>query len=147
MNWLAFIFALEAGIVPQNSFVMYQRQAEVFLFEGHYYYPVEVTRENIAPILYTDLRAGVELWDFLFAEGSIRVQMTPNGITNFDPQSLFYDFRAGARYKGLELFWHHACRHPQMTYAYRYQSISGWEGAYSEIGVRVEVKVKPWRKK
>lgn len=141
MTWLAFIFALEMGVVPQNSFVMYQREAQVFEYQDHYYYPISVSYTDTGPIFYTDLQAEVELFGFLFGGGGMRVQMVQDGAWNFDPQATFYEFRAGARWNGIEVFWHHCCRHPQMTYAYRYQMISGWEGAYTELGIRFKGRV------
>jgi len=143
MNWLAFIFALEAGIVPQNGFVMYQREAQVFYYEGSYYYPMDVALEDSGPIFYTDLQAEVELFGFAFAGGGVRVQMQQDGDWNFAPEALFYEFRAGLRWKGIELHYLHACRHPQMLYAFYYQPVAGWEGAYDEIGIKISGRWSP----
>jgi hypothetical protein len=137
MNILVFIFALEAGIVPHDSFLMYERQAQVYEYNGGYYYPTKVSFTDNGPIFYTDLQAEVELLGFIFFGGGIRVQMQQAGAWNFDPNALFYEFRAGLRWKGIELHVLRACRHPQMTYAFNYQAVSGWEGAYLEIGVKV----------
>lgn len=43
--------------------------------------------------------------------------------------------------KGLELYYLHACRHPQMANAYMYNVISGWDSAYDEIGIKFSGKV------
>jgi hypothetical protein len=134
MTWLAFVFALEAGIIPQNSFVMYQYQ---MLPE----YKMNEQR-NSGPIYFTDLQAELIFFEplSLFVGGRVRFQMSPFFGT-FNPESIFYEFITGIRYKGIELYYLHACQHPQMTSYWQYKVLAGWEGAYDEIGIKFSGKI------
>jgi len=148
MNILAFIFAMEVGLVPSGGFLMYERQPQVFEYDGNYYYPVNVQQVQLNPTAYMDLSAEVELLEFLFIGGGVRVPVEwQGGNGSFNPLATYYDFRAGMRWKGVRLMYRHACYHPQMTYAYDYIASSGWEGAYDELSLRFEGKVPLWESK
>ena len=140
MNWLVFLFALEVGIIPQGNFVMYDRQPEVFYYEGHYYYPVSVEANQLACSFYADLAVEFQIVEIFYVGGSVRIPMDWAG-GSFSPHATYYDFQAGARFGPVDVFWHHACRHPQMTYMYDYTTLKGWEGAYDELGIKVEGRI------
>jgi len=130
MTWLAFAFAFQIGVIPQNSFTMYQ-------YEVKPEYVAEWWSNNSGAIYFTDLQAELIFLDVLFFGGGARFQMHPWN----NPQSIFYNFDMGLRYKGIELYYYHSCRHPQMCNAWMYDVISGWEGAYDEIGIKFSGKV------
>lgn len=139
MNWLALAFALELGIVPSGNFMMYEREPQVFEYDGEYYYPVSVQQVDIAPIVYTQLDAEVMLFGFLFAGGGVRVQTRYHeDAWSFAPQATFYEFTGGAVFGPVRLQYRHCCFHPQMTYMYNYRPAGGWEGSYDEISLRLE---------
>ena len=135
MNWLDFLFAFEIGFIPQGNFVMYDRQPEVFYYEGYYYYPVEVQQISLAQTIYTDLSVEFQFIEIFYIGGSVRIPMIWAG-NSFSPHATYYDFQAGARVGPVDIFWNHACRHPQMTYAFNYTTDLGWEGSYDELGIR-----------
>lgn len=137
MSWLMFAFALELGIVPSSSFTMYEREPEVFEYDGYYYYPVSVEQEQFGPIVYTELDAELTAWDLFFVGGGVRVQTRyDEGSWSFDPQSTFYEFVGGLEYKSVRFQYRHCCMHPQMTSLYAYRPSEGWEGSYDEISLR-----------
>lgn len=135
MTWLAFAFALQVGMIPQGSFTM-------IYYDLKPAYDVQFAQNTSAAIYFTDLRAELIFFEpfSLFMGGETRIQMGP-WPGGFNPQSIFYQFNAGIRYKGLELYYLHACRHPQMANAYMYNVISGWDSAYDEIGIKFSGKV------
>lgn len=95
MNWLVVIFAIEAGLVPNNAWWLYEQE------ELHE-----------APGYYTTIEAEAEIGETLFVGGSIRTDMTTNNHRNFNPHWVTYDFTVGARWQFLEVGWRHRCSHP-----------------------------------
>jgi len=137
MTWLALAFALELGFVPQGGFMAFEREPQVFEYEGSYYYPVSVGTVQLPPMFYADLQAEVILFGWMFAGGGVKVPIAWNGETwTFSPSATYYDFRAGVRFKGVEMFWRHRCNHPQWTYMYAYLPSEWKEGAFDEIAIR-----------
>ena len=124
MSWLLFIFALEIGIIPSGTFMMYEM-------------PAEIVHDQSA---YIQMEAELLFFDLLFVGGSIRtyVWKDEEGIS-FWPWRDGYLFNAGIRYKFVELGFRHYCTHPVIPYAYPVQM--NWEGAYEEIYLRFEGKL------
>jgi len=125
MNWLFFIFALEAGFFPNASFVMYEMPVEEVFDLG----------------MYVQIEAEVLFFDLFFVGGSIRtyVWKKEEGIS-FWPWRDGFMFNAGLRYKILELGFRHYCTHPVIPYQYPAQM--NWEGAYEEIYFRIEGRIQ-----
>ena len=140
MNWLVFLFAFEIGLIPNSNFIMYDRQPEVFQYEGYYYYPLEVQEISLVPTIYTDLSVEFLLLDIFYIGGGVRIPMTWAG-DSFSPHATYYDFQTGVRLGPVDVFWHHACRHPQMLYSYDYTTDVGWEGAYDELGISIKGQI------
>jgi hypothetical protein len=141
MTWLALAFALEVGFLPHGSFMSFEREPEVFEYDGSYYYPISVEQAVLPPIVYTDLSAEVILWGWLFAGGNVKIPMAWDGQTwGFLPRATYYDFRAGVRLGIAELFWRHRCMHPQFAYMYNFLPSEWQEGAFDEIGLRFSAK-------
>ena len=137
MNWLVFLFVFECGIIPRGDFLMYDRQPEVFYYEGHYYYPVSLTDIDLAPTFYVDLSVEFQFIDIFYIGGGVRIPMFFTG-KSFDPNATYYDFQVGMRLGAFDFFWFHSCIHPQKTLAYYYTTDIGWESAYDALGIKVE---------
>ena len=137
MNWLALAFALELGLVPSGSFMMYEREPQVFEYDGWYYYPVSVQAVDIAPIVYTQLDARLWAFGIFYAGGGVRIQTRYHEeVWSFEPQATFYEFVGGLRYGKVQVQYRHCCMHPQMTYMIDYRPAGGWEGSYDEVSIR-----------
>lgn len=129
MSWLAFIFALELGIAPNIDVLQYQPAALV-------------TSEW--EIGYTQLEAEIQLFDLLFAGGGVRTYIIPGSSGHsFSPNTTIYDFSTGFRRGPLEIGLRHRCFHPTVPYLPVFgQKITGLEGSYDEIYVRLEGKIR-----
>ena len=132
MNWLLFLFAFEMGMIPHGGFVMYECD------------PLFVEKLPLVSTMYTDLSVEFQIIEIFYIDGSVRIPMFLPMSWNdpsFQPHATYYDFQTGAKFGPVDIFWHHTCRHPQMTYMYKYKLLSGWEGSYDEIGIRVEGQI------
>ena len=140
MNWLVFVFSLEMGFIPNGAFLMYEREPVVFSYDDAYWITT-VEMEDFGNSFYTDFQIEAIFLDYMFVGGGVRVTMLSTNDYTFSPQSSYYNFSFGARFSILEVFWHHYCMHPQMTYMYDYVPVNGWEDAYNEIGIKIEGKI------
>lgn len=125
MDWLVFLFALELGISPQIGVLQYE--------------PLEVDTYEWG-VAYTQLEAEVQLFDVLFAGGSVRTYILPaDGWLSWSPNTTVYDWRCGLRWRFAELGWRHRCFHPTIPYQpILNQVVTGIEGAYDELYIRLE---------
>lgn len=125
MSWLIVLFAIEAGMVPNNAWWLYQEH-EVF--------------ESDEPGYYTDFEIEAELWGWAFVGGSLRTDMTTDTFRNYSPHWFTYDFTAGARWEFLEVGWRHRCSHPIQTYVTHPSRLREpvIEGAYDEFYLRAQ---------
>ena len=140
MNWLIFVFALEMGIIPNGAFLLYDRQPAILSYDGAYYM-TDVDMHDISYSLYTDFQLEAIFLNYMFIGGGVRVVMLPTNNYTFDPHASYYNFSFGGRFGRVEVFWRHYCMHPQMAYMYDYVPLDGWEGAYDEIGLKIEGKI------
>ena len=120
MSWLVFIFALEAGLIPSDHFVMYEIPTE-YVYSQSFYLQMDVE---------------AELFDLFFIGGSIRsyVWKSREG-PSFWPFRDGYLFKVGLRKKPFELGFRHYCTHPVIPSQYPAQM--NWEGAHEEIYFRI----------
>lgn len=127
MTWLAFIFALEIGFLPQGDFIMYEEFELI---------PVQYS-------IYTDLQAEIEIFDFFFVGGGVKTGAWYHGGYTFFPHRSSYEFRAGFRWKLIEAGWRHYCFHPMTPFfgfgILDYRAI--WEGAYDELYLRFSGRI------
>ncbi len=129
MNWLAFFFALELGVVPHAGVLMYE--------------PDE--RSVIEGAFYTELEAEVLIFNTLFAGGGVRTYVTTSGDDyTFAPNATVYDFGAGLRFRDtIELGFRYRCFHPTFPYLpILMQELKGMEGSYNEIYIRIQGSTK-----
>lgn len=125
MTWLAILFALEAGMIPQNAWYLYEDN-QVSNSTGYY----------------TTLEFEAQAW-WLFAGGSVRTDMQTDNLTNYDPHWMTYTFNAGVRWNMVEVGWRHMCSHPIQTYVmdHRFYQNPVVEGSFDEVYARVQVQV------
>lgn len=97
MSWLAFIFALQLGLI-----------------DGGY---LSDERAIFVPMVpQTRLEAAVEAWGVLRVGGAIDTPMNwPRGDLTFDPIRADYWFGVSATWRGLSAGWDHVCRHAMFT--------------------------------
>lgn len=119
MNLLAFVFVLELTWLPSGIIEHYSTQ-----------YQTPNTFK-------TQLEAEAIFFDWIFIGGSVATFIHADRLDNYEPTSLLYGVRMGLRHKWFEAFWRHYCQHPQKTYMRMRPDII-WEGAYNEIGIRIE---------
>ncbi len=127
MNWLALAFALELGVLPNNSWRVYDPPA--FVIE--------------APEFYQQLEARAVLWDHLFAGGSVRVyDWLTEGKLNFWPSGAAFTFEAGLSFDHLEFGLRHWCGvHPIVPYLEWVPNRVSPEGSYDELYLRLGWKI------
>ncbi len=123
MNWLILLFALEMGYAPYyGSF----NGSEHFLEQNIYY----VTMETEAILL-----------DYIFIGGVIKTYINdkPDDYT-FSPFEADYLFKAGLRYKNLEVGFKHFCLHPVRPYEMYYEPQGSTDSGYEEFYIRISNK-------
>jgi len=125
MNWIAFLFALELGIMPNGTL-------ETFT-------PGPATSQDLDGDFYVLFEAEATLFDFLFIGGDVRTEVK-NRTTDksFSPHSAYYGFRAGIRLEPIEVGFRHMCAHPVVPGSI--YVAKQWEGWYDEVYIRAEVK-------
>lgn len=115
---LQFNYGLELGWLPLNTWWLH---ATGYTGEGKDFY--------------VTLDAEIVLLKIIFVGGNVRTFMSlKNDQINFSPSEVWYNFRAGLRFGGLEIGFRHSCLHPIIPYIY----LSGIgdinaEGGYEEV--------------
>jgi hypothetical protein len=126
MTWLALFFILELGFLPDGYIETYEMTNIAD--------SVELTGE-----FYVDMNAKVTLFDLFFIGGGTKCYMWKYNVGyTFCPNTAGYSFIAGVNLGILEAGYRHYCYHPVMPWSYYRRSAMKWEGAYSEIYVRLE---------
>jgi hypothetical protein len=126
MNWLALVFALEIGILPNNGWIMYDPFEELLP----------------APEFYQQLETRAVLWDHLFIGGQIRIyDWLTKGELNFWPSHASFLWEGGLSFGMLELGWRHFCTHPILPYLEYIPRGNRIEGGYDEVYLRLEGKI------
>jgi hypothetical protein len=126
MNWLAFVFAFQLGCAPNVIMSMYDPPPSVILQESE---------------IIISFDAEIRAWDLLYVGGNVSVPMWKvSGITFF-PNELQSIFKAGLRYKGIEIGWSHLCVHPVVPYLPLSETKILWEGNYDEFHLKFSGEV------
>jgi hypothetical protein len=127
MNTLLFIFALEAGVLPNYEFVIYQPDLDYVEADYSFYTSLEIT---------------AELYGF-YLGGAMKCYMWRNtGRLNFHPYQMTYRFDAGWRNDWLTLGFRHYCIHPVIPLAGVMLPEQNWEEAFEELFIRVDLKAR-----
>ena len=128
MNWLVLAFVLEAGLMPV---------AEIWNVE-----PPANAREDRGR--YTLLDAEVEVAQYLFVGGHVTTYMwAQDDSWTQSPLRADYGFRAGVRFRGLELGWKHFCSHPVAPNWNLIRELP-YEASYDQIYIRVSGRAVLW---
>lgn len=134
MNWLALAFALELGVLPTGTMVLYE--------------PDPCIAADLSGYFYTDLEARVEVAEILYVGGGVRTYVRGHDSSySYYPHDAYYRFEAGLAWRGLELFWRHYCIHPVVPLLPQNHTTAIWEGAYEEAGLRFSGTVPIWKGK
>lgn len=127
MRWIALAFALELGMVPMSSLLMYD--------------PPTMVQEQ--PEFYQQFEAEVLLFGYLALGGSVTVYEW-----KIEDQLRFFSYRGGfeigaeLRLEPVKIGWRHYCTHPIVPYLSTVAQKIKWEGAYEEIYIRMEGRTK-----
>ena len=133
MNWLALLFAVEIGWMPQGTFMMYDK------IPNDYYRREAAVLDNS---FFTELEAELLFFNMIYIGGGVRtiIYKSMEGY-DFDPQAANFDFNLGLKYGPIDIFFRHYCYHPIIAYMYQYETKLNWEGGYSELGIRIKGRI------
>ena len=123
MDWLVLLFFIELGYSPfyQSLNVMDES--------------VKVNAENI---YYITLDSEVIILEHLFIGGAVKTYFQDQESNySYFPFEADYLFKAGLRFKNIELGFRHFCLHPVRPYEMYYQPQGSTDGAYEEFYIRI----------
>ena len=134
-EWLALLFAIEFGILPQGQFNQYNVN--------------QTYQKNLLDLdMYLDFNARFIFFDLVYIGGDTKIFATKRSdrILDFNSTSLATVFFAGIKYNfdedtSIDLGFRHFCQHPIVTYMYETTPSLIWEGFYEEIYIRFEGKL------
>lgn len=125
MHWLIILYFIELGYSP-------------------FYDSLNVTPENNNSIIrdesvmYINLSMEIELFKYIFVGGMAKnyFQRKDNNYS-FHPFEVDYLFKAGLRYKNIELGFRHFCLHPVRPYEMYYHPQGSTDSSYEEFYIRI----------
>ncbi len=123
MNWLILVYFIELGYSPfyQSLNVM-----------------EESSRINAENIYYITLDAEIVILDHSFIGGAVKTYFQDQiDSKSYYPFEADYLFKAGLRYKNIEVGFRHFCLHPVRPYEMYYQPQDSTDGAYEEFYIRI----------
>lgn len=101
MTWLAFLFALEIGIVPQEIHVQY--------------WPGVIEFQK-STALYGTLEAELIFFNYIFLGSAVETTMAmESGGTSYRPSGIAFDFEIGILFGPVKFAYRHMCQHPLLT--------------------------------
>ncbi len=127
MWWFALAFALELGVVPLDTAVMYTPPSRVYEQPGFY------QQFEVETLLFRHLalQGKVSIYEWQFQDH-----------LSFFPYRCGFEAGAELCFEPLRIGWRHYCTHPIATsfpdLAYKLR----WEGAYDEIYLRLEGRIR-----
>ena len=127
MNWLILLYFLELGYSP--------------FYDSRNASEIDNIRIRNESVYYITLDTEVIILNHLFIGGAVKTyfQDQINDYSYF-PFEADYLFKAGFRYKNLELGFRHLCLHPVRPYEMYYQPQGSTDGAYEEFYIRISNK-------
>lgn len=78
----------------------------------------------------------VYLAELLFVGGTTAITVDQLYVNNYLPFYHWYEFEAGIKYNGVEIYYEHLCAHTSTTFGYKYRLLSGVDQSYDRIGIR-----------
>jgi len=130
---LSFLLIFELGWYPVGHVLMYSSDAT------NEYVWQESMMSNIFYV-----KAGGELivYDVFYINGTMEVPVYPtDNVFNWSPTALFSGFETGFRFPPVILFLKHHCNHPVVPYLPKRTYTFNFESAYTQIGIRIELKL------
>ena len=120
MNWLILLYFLEFGYSP---FYGSLNTNTLFVDQNVYYITMD---------------AEIIILDYLFIGGAVKTYFQDDASNySYFPFEADYLFKAGLRFKNLELGFRHFCLHPVRPYEMYYQSQGSTDGGYEEFYIRI----------
>ena len=116
MNWLIFIFAIEAGFLPRVD--------------------LGIVGE---PVFYVQMESRVYIAEIFYIGGSMKTFIFPTDHYTFDPFSSLYLFETGFEKGMVKIGFRHYCQHPDRIIYPQYGPL--WKGGYEEIYLRIEGEI------
>jgi hypothetical protein len=130
MQWLALIFAIQAGTFTGQATIEAPNQTNM----------VWSVPENS---FYIDLEAGAEFFDIFRISGTMKSYQIADANSYFDPYRIDYGFNAYIKLKGFSFGFKHECDHPVDFSGMDGKTMKFWN-ATSEIYARYEVRLNPF---
>ncbi len=127
MNWLIILYFIELGYSP--------------FYDSWNSLPVDELRISNENVFDVTLDAEVQIFDYFFMGGAIKSYFQDKeNQDSFYPFESNYLFKAGLRYKNIELGFRHLCLHPVRPYEMIYNAKGSTNGAYEEFYIRISSK-------
>ena len=123
MNWLILLYFLELGYSP--------------FYDSKNTSEIDNIRIRNESIYYITLDSEVILFNYLFIGGAIKTYMYGTNDYDYWPFESDYLFKAGLRYKNIEIGFKHFCLHPVRPYEMYYQPQGSTDGSYEEFYIRL----------
>lgn len=123
MNWLILLYFIELGYSP------FYESANKFVDFSY------IKNENV---YFITLDIEAELLKYIFIGGAVKTYFQDRiNSKSYLPFEADYLFKAGLRYKNIELGFRHLCLHPVRPYEMYYQPQGSTDGAYEEFYIRI----------
>ena len=120
MTWLILLYFIELGYSP---------------FYGSLNTNDYLQDQNI---YYINMDAEVIILDHLFIGGAVKTYFNDKSDSYmFSPFEADYLFKAGLRYKNIEIGFKHFCLHPVRPYEMYYQPQGSTDASYEEFYIRI----------
>ena len=120
MNWLILLYFLELGYAPYYGSL---NGSEKFQDQNIFYINVETE---------------IVVLGRLFFGGTVKTYINDKpGDYKFSPFEADYLFKAGLRYKNIEVGFRHFCLHPVRPMEMYYEPQGSNDGSYEEFYIRI----------
>lgn len=127
MNWLILLYFLELGYSP--------------FYGSMNVTPIDNVRIEDPNIYYINMDVEVIVFEYLFVGGGMKAYIQPiKDNYSSHPFEMDYLFKAGLRYKGIEVGFRHFCLHPVRPYEMYYQPQGSTDSGYEELYIRLTNK-------
>ena len=124
MNWLILLYFLELGYAP--------------FYQSLNVLPVDNKKIKNESVMYITIDAEIIVLEHLFIGGAVKTYFQDDATDySYIPVEADYLFKAGFRYKNLELGFRHLCLHPVRPYEMYYQPQGSTDGSYEEFYIRI----------
>lgn len=124
MNWLILLYFLELGYSP--------------FYDSRNASEIDNIRIRNESIYYITLDAELILFNHIFIGGAVKTYFQNDASDySYFPFESDYLFKAGFKYKNIEIGFKHFCLHPVRPYEMYYQPQGSTDGSYEEFYIRI----------